>query len=482
MAFVLPKAVRHVLRNLPHGKKYPKWNAASQTYHFPLLPRLCFPIHSFRALWVESSEYKSLVPSKVNNNLPLSYFLPKRNLKEHLKNASKKQPKHKASSFCTSAHPARKKEDKPLPYTTKNSIGTQSDSPTTTACKTDIQDKRKKQPESTPQPIPTAEALRKKHWCSGDCPEEYRNSCGFRSAPTSLRYPNASGKLRVNLKEVHNPIYNVVKNISRTHNFSIAHHHLIPGNECYGKMDGEHHRYELLVKLGYLFDYDINTEENGILLPTSNSTLESIPLGENEITKAEYYYKIMDMDLRNDTSVASFPPSERDFVGSQLHIGQHTYDESLKTLREICPNAYKLRSYESIVISELDRLNNFYMDKYEDTCFMKNYESNKKAFFKHMNTIDNRLRKGINQFPNKDKEFSFLNKRIYVSFPAILYDMNISIKEYQKTYPRSKDIWKPSKGQEILNKLIERRKKCAITTSLPPKIQKGRIISTSTKR
>ncbi len=297
-----------------------------------------------------------------------------------------------------------------------------------------IQNDPKSQPESASPPGPSPALLRQKHWCSGNCPEEYKNACGFRTAPCQLRYENDSGSLKKNLRDKYNSLYEVMVNISNTQIFSIAHHHLIPGNECYSKMDGDHRRYELLLKMGYFFDYDINISENGILLPTPKNTTETEEINNTEDARAKQYYNLMDKDLHNNNLFMGFSQAERNFVGSQLHCGPHTYERPLKKLREKHFEAYKIRSYESIVIAELDLLSNYYMDMYEDTCFMKNYEKSKKEFFNRINNMSNRLRERINKFPNRNKTLSYLNKRLYVSFPAILYDMDISLEEYQENY------------------------------------------------
>lgn len=359
------------------------------------------------------------------------------NSERHKKDAHKENPIPKTSTFHLAS--SNSKIKKHLSQTAKNDDMTLDEPNKTYTEPTAIQSNLKPQSEFTSPPVPSPALLRQKHWCSGNCPEEYKNACGFRTAPCQLRYENDSGSLKKNLRNKYNSLYEVMVNISNTQIFSIAHHHLIPGNECYSKMDGDHRRYELLLKLGYFFDYDINISENGILLPAPKNTNEMEEKNNTEDTRAIQYYHLMDKDLHNSNLFMDFSQVERSFVGSQLHCGPHTYERPLKKLREKHPEAYKLRSYESIVIAELDLLSNYYMDMYEDTCFMKDYEKNKKEFFNRINNMSNRLRERIIKFPNRNKTLSYLNKRLYVSFPAILYDMDISLSEYQENYLNPKN-------------------------------------------
>lgn len=354
---------------------------------------------------------------------------------KHQKDHKKKH--QKASSFHLASENSRIK--KHLSKTTQdNNISFEEPAKISTST-TNIQSNPKPKPGSSSPPVPSAAILRQKHWCSGNCPEEYKNNCGFRCAPCQLLYENDSVSLKKNLRNKHYSLYELVENISNIQHFSIAHHHLIPGNECYGKMDGDHHRYELLLKLGYFFNYDINIGENGILLPSPKNTSGAGETNSPEDTKAEQYYNLMEKDLHNNNLLMNFSRTERSFVGSQLHCGPHTYEQPLKNLRKEHPEAHKIRSYEAIVIAELDLLGNFYMDMYEDTCFMEDYEKSKKEFFNRITSISNRLKERINQFSSYNKTLGYLNKRVYVSFPALLYNMNISLTEYQEKYLNKKN-------------------------------------------
>lgn len=387
-------------------------------------------------------------------------------------NAPKKNSSQKSFSF-NHKNPLPHKENRPTIRSGK-----------TPEIQTIVSVSHQDQPTTPPMSPATPELFRKKHWCSGECPDEYRVSCKFRNTPSQLRYKNKGSILKTNLQEEHNSFYEMVVNIIRTQTFSISHHHLIPGNQCYCKKEGENLRYELLVKLGYFFNYNINRSKNGIVLPTVISTPKSTDANDYTTTKILHYYTVMENDLQNNPQLLGFSEKEQEIIGSQLHQGPHKYENNLYTLRKICPEAHKLRSYESIVIAKLDSLNNFYMDMYENICFMKDYEKNKKEFFNHMDTISKQLQKGIRQFPHKNHEFSYLNKRIYVSFPAILFDLNIDPKECQESFPMLNKMI-GSNTNQLLKKKFQKTmegKKCINIISSPPKIRSVQIISTSTKR
>lgn len=283
---------------------------------------------------------------------------------------------------------------------------------------------------------------RKKRWCSGRCPEEFSQNCLFRKSPSSeLKFTNSSQKLKSNLISDVRDIYycydNSISGISytledgTTINAALAHHHLIPGNECFEKkrFDGTC-RYELLIKLANLFDYDVNNTLNGILLPTySNMTLSGIPNKDKPklfFNAMENASKICDR-LENDEN--------EKYIGAQLHVGQHVYEARMGLLKLEHPEAIKCRSYESIVLIDyLEMLQDYYLDKYETTCYMKDFDAEKNDFHKRINYISSELRRKINAFPRDGTRLSWLDKRVYVSFPAMLYDLGISIDEYNEKY------------------------------------------------
>ncbi len=280
-------------------------------------------------------------------------------------------------------------------------------------------------------------------WCSGKCPEEFKGKCEFCESPDSkMLIASDAAKLKANLEKAFPDIYpHFASALSGVQykmedayrvDTSVAHHHLIPGNECYGskKKDGGM-RYPLLIKLGNLFKYDINCAENGILLPSfTNVQLSRIMAQE----KPRLFYYVMDKDIANSEQIVLLDSSKRGFIGSQLHVGQHSYEGRLKLLRAKHPELTSYRCYEDIVLEYLDTFEEYYLETYEKTCFMRDYDQQKKNYFQRMNAISDALRQKICAFPHHGMKLSWLNKRVLVSFPALLYDVDISIEEYIERY------------------------------------------------
>ena len=285
---------------------------------------------------------------------------------------------------------------------------------------------------------------REHRWCSGRCPLQYTEKCEFcEASENEMIHKSDSLKLKQNIANRYPNMYRIALEIINEISYSMddeykvdasaAHHHLIPGNECYGKKnENGSYKYQLLIKLGNLFDYDINCSENGILLPTfSNPQLNRI----FEKEKPGLFFYVMDMNIGNSHRLMHLSEEERMYVGSQLHVGQHIYEKRLSKLRMNHPKAKLARSYEHLVMTEfLDTLNDYYNNRYEETCFMRDFEKEKKIFVSRMNTISNELRKLINAFPKRGEPLYWLKKRAYVSFPALLYDIGITEDDYKMNY------------------------------------------------
>ena len=299
---------------------------------------------------------------------------------------------------------------------------------------------KKDEPEDSFQ---DAKQCRTNCWCSGQCPSEFKDKCDFCKTPDN-KMLNASdaAKLKSNLEKAFPNIYPLLASALSNIQYkmedayrvdtSVAHHHLIPGNECYGRRqkNGEM-RYPLLIKLGNLFQYNINCAENGILLPSfSNVQLSRIM----EQEKPKLFYYIMDKDVANSDQVMSLEASKRNIIGSQLHVGQHSYENRLKILRYEHPELIKYRCYEDIVLEYLDTFEDYYQERYETTCFMHNFEQEKNNYIRRMNAISAELRQKILSFPHNGMRLSWLDKRALVSFPSLLYDVGISIEEYLERY------------------------------------------------
>ncbi len=280
-------------------------------------------------------------------------------------------------------------------------------------------------------------------WCSGKCPEKFKEKCEFCESPDSkMLIASDAAKLRANLERAFPDIYphfaaalsSVQYRMEDAYRVdtSVAHHHLIPGNECYGrkKKDGGM-RYPLLVKLGNLFQYNINCAENGILLP-SFTNVQLSRMMEQE--KPRLFYYVMDKDIANSAQIVPLDVSKRSIIGSQLHVGQHSYERRLCLLRSEHPELALYRCYEAIVLEYLDAFEEYYHERYETTCFMRDFDQEKKNYCKRMNAISDELRKKIRTFPHHGMRLSWLDRRALVSFPALLYDVDISVEEYLERY------------------------------------------------
>lgn len=289
----------------------------------------------------------------------------------------------------------------------------------------------------------TAEQCRSCCWCSGKCPAKYVKHCAFReSSEEQILKRSDSEKLSKNLKNAFPDLYSQAEKILSDLRFemkdscrieiSFAHHHLIPGNECYGKRRKNGKMlYPLLVKLGNLFGYDINCAENGILLPSfANSQLSQIEQHE----KPELFYCIMDKDVAKFHQSDYVGKPKQSIIGSQLHVGQHRYEKRLNLLRREHPELKKYRCYEDVVSEYLDTFETYYYDRCETVCYMRDYEQEKKNYFLRMNSISDALRQKVLSFPHHGMRLSWLDRRALVSFPALLYDVGIAVEEYLERY------------------------------------------------
>ncbi|MBR1592836.1 MAG: AHH domain-containing protein [Ruminococcus sp.] len=260
--------------------------------------------------------------------------------------------------------------------------------------------------------IPSASDMRKNHLCSGKCPKEFEKNCKFRTASCeTLIHPNSSERLGNNTNsDAARELFNSFR-YGLTVDYHVAPtaaaHHIVPGNECLA-------RYKLLVRLANFFDYDVNCAENGINLPTFSGAF----IQENEKPRTYYYFM--------SKITAEIP--ENEFSGSQLHIGQHTYE--LRRLKKLHPEYSVCMTYEQIVRNMLSKLENHYIDTSDGKCFMQNTEKEKQSFFSAMNRISSDIRRKIKLFPQGKRTLSVKNLPVCVSFPSLLYDLGITEEEY----------------------------------------------------
>lgn len=325
---------------------------------------------------------------------------------------------------------------------TKTNTGETDTTPPVSKLKSELERNADKELASE-QIIPDAQQCRTNRWCSGKCPEEFKGKCSFCESPDNkVLIASDATKLRANLEKAFPNIYpQLAEALSGIQykmedayrvDTSVAHHHLIPGNECYGrKQKNGEMRYPLLIKLGNLFKYSINCVENGILLPSFTNVQLSRILNKE---KPRLFYYIMDKDIANSEQIVCLEQPKRSIIGSQLHVGQHSYESRLNVLRKEHPELALYRCYEDIVLEYLDTFEEYYFERYETTCFIQNFEQEKNNYFQRMNAISDAIRQKICSFPHHGMRRSWLDKHALVSFPALLYDVGISIEEYLERY------------------------------------------------
>lgn len=299
----------------------------------------------------------------------------------------------------------------------------------------DIEQKKAESPES----------LRAKRWCCGRCPDEYKDNCPFCNTDSKkLKYQNSASQLKDMIQNhdanayktaydlIHSIVYKLTDGYSVTSTDTA--HHLIPGNECLSKKrvkastsDAENCNaleYELLIKLANFFDYNVNDYRNGIILPTYyNAQLQN---GE----EPEVYFNVMDADVSHMCSVVALGKSSS-LVGSQLHLGPHSFENKLGKLKALHPKYALLTTYERIVLLYLNKLQDYYLNSYSTCCFMKDKERYAQDFILRINDISERLRKNICEFPSQVPILHIQNKA-YVSFAAMVYDMRIPLNVYRE--------------------------------------------------
>ena len=300
------------------------------------------------------------------------------------------------------------------------------------------------------EPFSSPEILREKKWCMGRCPSDFQNHCRFCTASSKeMNHKNDSSVLRGNMKSFDEASFTVCEGHIRSIQYPVvnpriqataAKHHIIPGNACFKKSP-------LLIKLGNLFDYDINSGLNGILLPTFSN------LSDWNDQKSELYAFTMKRasELLNEIH----DNRVENIMGAQLHIGPHSFEKQLirlnpdvqsdeidyhqkmklliKMISKIHPQIKTFRSYEKIVIEDyLQPLELHYQKRYEHTCYMRDFEREKNGFHDKMNQISSEVRHKIKQFPRQGAAFGMLNHQAYVSFAALLYDLDIPVEEWEQ--------------------------------------------------
>ena len=292
----------------------------------------------------------------------------------------------------------------------------------------------------------SAEDNRKNRWCSGRCPAEFKGNCEFCKAPENYivdnQLRNNSDILKNNLQSIfgYDKIAEKIRNtkIKLKDNYVVdwlvpQHHHIISGNECLYRRNKEDNSmlFPLLVKLANLFKYNVNSFLNGIILSGYNTQKLT-----NIVNSEKFYlaYEIMKKEIGNTDKSFGMAPEIYKFTGSQLHFGQHTYQNDLKKLKEKYRTKYPklnfVKVYEDIVLKYLNVLSEYvYKNRYDKVCFIKDFVKEKEFFEKYLNSISEKIRRNIKEFPRKGKLNLAFEEPAYVSISALAYDIGISVEE-----------------------------------------------------
>ena len=173
--------------------------------------------------------------------------------------------------------------------------------------------------------------------------------------------------------------------------YGVAHHHIIPANQCF-KMFPE------IVKLANFYKYSINKAENGICLPTMNWGYDKQPF-----------------DLRKEISFYAMKN-----LGKQWHKGGHKY--SCKISVELDSILQKpFLHYKNAIDIELSFFN---MKLNEELrCRTENYEQQAEEFAKIMDHICEKVAKKLRRFednPQKSYPYYVSKLAFYFAFQEIL--------------------------------------------------------------
>lgn len=154
--------------------------------------------------------------------------------------------------------------------------------------------------------------------------------------------------------------------------FSVAHHHLIPVNQCFKE-------YPEIVKLANYYNYNINKAANGICLPTMNDGYDKQPF-----------------DIRKDIAFKAM-----EALGKQWHKGGHEYLSKIKAdIDVLLPKPFK--HYVDAVDIELI---SFRVNLNDDVrCRADNYEQQAADFSKKMDKICERVAKKLRKFEDDPKK------------------------------------------------------------------------------
>lgn len=182
--------------------------------------------------------------------------------------------------------------------------------------------------------------------------------------------------------------------------YSVAHHHMIPGNQCFKK-------FPRLVKLANFYGYDINNHLNGIALPSINE-------GVNDLV---------------DHIRIAFNAMQR--LGLQWHKSHHQFsldklqadDEDdffvIQKLRaefdRLFKNERSIKIYTDAVNELLETVDNHFIKR--SKCPMEDREAGAKEFHAAMNEVDDIIRQKLSAFKDNPRDsYSFFVSKMAIYF------------------------------------------------------------------
>lgn len=185
--------------------------------------------------------------------------------------------------------------------------------------------------------------------------------------------------------------------------YSIAHHHIIPANQCFKQ-------YPEIVKLANYYEYDINNALNGICLPTMNVGYDKQPLEQ----RLEIAFLAMQK------------------LGKQWHKGPHGYlklvDEIECINKEVDDLFLDSRPFKDYKTSVNEYLEQFRIKlTNECRCREANYAEQAEQFCNTMNHICGKIAKKLRMFETDPKK----SHSFFVSKIAFYYAYYDKLKDYQ---------------------------------------------------
>lgn len=238
---------------------------------------------------------------------------------------------------------------------------------------------------------------------------DYKNckkaqDCKYLKTMHTLQETNESKnavELKINMGKDNFDLYvgeceNIATTIYGGYMYSIAHHHIIPVNQCF-KYFGE------IVKLANYYGYNINKAENGICLPTMNRGYDKQPF-----------------ELRKDIA---FNVMKR--LGRQWHKGGHEYSSNIISAKIDSILIKPFLNYKDAVDKELTnysiKLNN------ELKCRVVNFEEQSEEFAKTMDHICDRIANKLKSFEDEPRN----SYPFYVSKLAFYFAFDQELAKYE---------------------------------------------------